>query len=117
MVGFEHRSEHLQRGVEGVCGAWSVVKAICDDVEAGLGVDRKIGALGHVLAPQSTGVLAAAALPEAVGVAEVDLHTRTGGELATPSHLPDLVVGQAAAHRLGYQFSLAVKPAGAEEAV
>ncbi len=109
MVGFEHRGEHLQRGVEGVCGAWSVVQAVCDDVEVGLGVDRKIGALGQVLAQQPVGVLADAALPGAVGVAEVDLHVRTGGEPAMPRHLLALVVGQAVAHRLGYRIQLGSK--------
>jgi hypothetical protein len=42
MGGFEHAGEHLQRGVEVVCGAWSAVQAVCDDIKFGLGVDQKI---------------------------------------------------------------------------
>jgi hypothetical protein len=99
MGGFEHRGEHLQRGVEGVCGAWSVVQADCDDVEVGLGVNRKIGGLEQLLAQQPVGVLAASSLPGAVRVAEVDLQACAGGERSMARHLLALVVRQAVVSR------------------
>ena len=59
---FEHCGEHLQRGVEGMRGAGSIVQAIGDGVQFSLGVHRQIGTLGQVLPQQPIGVLAGAAL-------------------------------------------------------
>ena len=64
---FEHRGEDLQRRLEGMRGAGSIVQAVGDGVEFLLGVHRQIGALGQVLPQQPVGVLAGAALPGAVG--------------------------------------------------
>ena len=66
MGGLEHRGEDLQGRVEGVRRTWSVVQAVGDGIELGLGVDGQIGALGQVLAQQPVGVLAAATLPGAM---------------------------------------------------
>lgn len=55
----------------------SRIEAQRDLVELGLAVDRQVGALGQVLAQQAVGVLVAAALPRAVRVGEVHLHTGT----------------------------------------
>jgi hypothetical protein len=109
MGGFEHRAEHIQRGVEGVRGARSVGQAVGYGVEFGLGVCRQIGALGQVLPQQSVGVLAGSTLPRAMGVAEVDLRARAGREFAVASHLLALVVGQAVAHRRGYLIQPGIK--------
>ena len=46
MGGVEHRGEDLQGRVEGVRRTWSVVQAVGDGIELGLGVDGQIGALG-----------------------------------------------------------------------
>ena len=54
---FEHRSEDLQRGVEGMRGAGSIVQAVGNGVEFSLGVHGQIGALGQVLPQQPVGVL------------------------------------------------------------
>jgi hypothetical protein len=48
---------------------------------------------------QPVGVLAGAALPRSVRIAEVDLHARLRGQLGVARHLAALVVGQAVAHR------------------
>jgi hypothetical protein len=67
----EYRDEDLQRRVEGMRGAGSIVQAVGDGVEFSPGVDGQIGALGQVLPQQPIGVFAGAALPGAVGVSEV----------------------------------------------
>ncbi len=72
-------------------------------------MDRQIGALGQVLAQQSVGVPAAAALPGAVRAAEVDLHALAGNELAVAGHLLALVVDQAVARRRGNRIQLGSK--------
>ncbi len=54
---FEHCGEDLQRGVEGMRGAGSIVQAVGNVVEFGLSVDGQIGALGQVLPQQPVGVL------------------------------------------------------------
>ena len=81
--------------------ARSVVEAVGDGIELVLTVDREVGALGQVLAQQPVGVLAGAALPWAVRVAEVHAHAGGGAELLVTRHLLALVVGQALAHRCG----------------
>ena len=65
-------------------------------------VDRQIGALGKVLAEQAVGVLVAAPLPGAVGVAEVDRQAGLDGEPDVFGHLLATVPGQAPA-KLGWQ--------------
>jgi hypothetical protein len=106
---FEHCGEHLQRGVEGMRGAGSIVQAIGDGVQFSLVVHRQIGALGQVLPEQPIGVLAGAALLGAVRSAEVHLDARAGGEFMVARHLLALVVGQAVAHRLGNRIQLGRK--------
>ena len=70
----EHVREDGQRGVEAMSGTRPGVEAVGDGIEIFLAVDAQIGALGQVLAQETIGVLAGAALPWAVWVAEV--HTR-----------------------------------------
>lgn len=62
--------------------------------------DRSVP-FGQVLAQQAVGVLAGAALPRAMGVAEVHTHPGGGGEFGVPGHLLVLAVGERLAHRRG----------------
>jgi len=89
-------------------GAGSIVQTVGNVVEFGLRVNGQIGALGQVLAQQPIGVLAGAALPGAVGVAEVHLDARALGELPVSYHLLALLVGQAVTHRLGNRIQLSL---------
>ena len=77
---------------EGLAGA--VVEEERDVVEVELRMDGQVGALGQVLAQEAVGVLVAAALPGAVGVAEE--HRDAGGhaEPGVAGHLGALVPGQ-----------------------
>ena len=75
-------SEHLQRGVPVVCSARSGVQAVGDAIEFFLAEDTEVSALGQVLTNEAVGVLAGAALPRAVGVAEVDLDQRRPRSIA-----------------------------------
>ncbi len=70
MVCFDHCSEDVERGVEGMRNAASVVQVVGDSVDFGLRVARQIGALGQVLPQQPIRVFAGTALLGAVGVAE-----------------------------------------------
>ena len=65
-----------------------------DSVELGLGVDREVGALREVLAQEAVGVLVAAPLPRAVGVAEVDLDAGVDGEACVLGHLLAAIPGE-----------------------
>src|ERR1035441_3410351 len=56
-------------------------------------MNREIGCLWEVLTQKSVGILVGAALPRALGIAEVDLHARCDGELAMQRHLVALVPG------------------------
>src|SRR5258706_13873877 len=57
-----------------------VVQALGDAGEV-IGAEQgEVGALGHVLPEKPVGVLVRAALPGAVGSAEVDLHPGVDGE-------------------------------------
>lgn len=64
-----------------------------------LAADRQIRYLGHVLPGQPVDVLATAALPRAVWVAEIDIDTRVGCQLRM--HLPALFIGQGLGLGLG----------------
>ena len=55
--------------------------------------DREVGAAGHVLAQQTVGVLVGAALPWAVGIAEVNLDAGVDREVHVSVHLLSLVPG------------------------
>lgn len=77
----ENLSEDLQRGVPVEGFAWPAVEAVGDGVEVILRVDGQIRALGQVLAQQSVGIFAGAALPGAVRVAEVHTHAGGGSQL------------------------------------
>ena len=81
--------------MEGVSGARPAVQTVGNGVKFVLTVDGKVGAFGQILAQQAVGVFTRAALPWAVRVAEVHLHTGGGGELCMPRHLLALVVGEA----------------------
>ena len=83
-----------------------VVEQISDRVQRGLVMHRQVRALGQELADQPVDVLAAAALPGAVGVAEVHPHARVAGQLAVTRHLLALVVGQRLAQRLRDEVEL-----------
>ena len=72
--------------MEGVSGARPTVQTVSNGVKFVLTVDRKVGAFGQILAQQSVGVFTSAALPWAVRVAEVHLHTGGGGELCMSRH-------------------------------
>ena len=70
--------EHLKRGMPVVCRTRPGVQAVGDTVKFVLAEDADVGALGQVLSDEPVGVLAGAALPGAVRVAEVDLHAGLG---------------------------------------
>ncbi len=58
-----------------------------DRVERVLAVAREVGAFGQILAKQPVGVLVAAALPGAAGIAEVDDYVGRDGELLVAGEL------------------------------
>ncbi len=66
--------EHFQRGLPVVRSAGPGVQTVGDGVELVLAEDAEVGAPRQVLADETIGVLAGAALPRAVRVAEVHLH-------------------------------------------
>ena len=98
--------ERLERSVPVECLPRARVHAVGDGIEFFLAVDGQVRALGQVLAQQPVGVLARAALPWAVGVAEIHAHAGRPGQISVPSHLPALVVGQRLSHRLGHRVEL-----------
>src|SRR5260370_26184342 len=75
----------------------SAVEAVGDRIEFVLAVDREVGAFGQVLTQQSVGILAGAALPRTVWIAEVDLHAGGGTEILMTGHFLALVIGEALA--------------------
>ncbi len=79
--------------------AWALVEALRDVIELFLAEGGQVGALRQVLAEEAVGVLAGAALPGAVGIAEVDLHPGIGGQFGMARHLLPLVIGQGLAQR------------------
>jgi hypothetical protein len=81
--------------MEGVSRARSAVQTVGDGVEFVLTVERKVCAFGQILAQQSVGVFADAALLGTVRVAKVHLHAGRGGELFMSRHFFALVVGEA----------------------
>src|SRR5271170_1487049 len=92
------RSEQV---VKRLCGCIPIKRLAAPGVEGGryggnlLGAVRaEIGAFGEVLAQQPVGVLVGAALPWAVRIAEVDLHTRVDLDACVLSHLCSLVPSQ-----------------------
>ena len=89
-----HSSKDFERGMERVSGAWPSVEAVGNGIEIVLGEGAQ-AYIGQVLAQQAVGVLACAALPGTVGVAEVDRHAGSGGEILVASQLFALIVGQA----------------------
>lgn len=109
--------EDLQRREPVVSGAWSGIQTISDAVQIVLAEDAQVRALGQVLAQQPVGVLASAALPGAVWIAEVHRHAGASCEVLVARQFLALVIGQALAHRLGNELSLALKPASADAAV
>jgi hypothetical protein len=66
--------------------AGSVVEAFGDFVEVVLCVSTEVGSLGQILAYEAIGIFVAAALPRAVGIAEVDFDAGVGGELCMARH-------------------------------
>lgn len=93
-----HYGEDLRGRVVAMCGAGSSVELVSDGIELGLSVDGQIGALGEVLPQQAVGVLAGAALPGAVRIAEVDSDAGLLAELGVQCHFLALVVGEGLAH-------------------
>ncbi len=77
----------------------SHVQLQCNSVEFFLAVYRQVRALGQILADQAIYVFVAAALPRAMGVAEVNCHPGLLGDFSMPRHFSALVVGHALAHR------------------
>src|SRR5215208_4611444 len=64
-------------------------------------VHAQVSALGEVLPQQPVGVLVRAALPGAVGIAEIDRHARLDPQLGVLGHLRSLIPGQRASQLLG----------------
>src|SRR4051812_18375921 len=64
-------------------------------------VRAEVGALWKVLAQQPVGVLVRAALPGAVGIAEVDRHASLDPELGVLGHLRSLIPRQRPSELLG----------------
>src|SRR4051794_15517309 len=64
-------------------------------------VHAEVGALWKVLAQQPVGVLVRAALPGAVGIAEVDLKTGVDPELGVLGHFRSLIPGQRSSQLFG----------------
>src|SRR5260370_18762402 len=81
--------------------AWSGVECERDGGEFVGAVAAEVGALREVLAEQPVGVLVAAALPGAVGVAEVDVDAGVDPQLCMLGHLRALIPGQRPAQLLG----------------
>jgi len=81
--------------------AWTMVQTIGNDRQPIGAVEREIRSLRHVLTKQAVGVLVGAALPGAVGVAEVDLDTGVDRESLVARHLPALVPGDTPLQLLG----------------
>src|SRR3989442_9458442 len=93
LLGWFHESEGLAR---------PVVQALGDADEIVGAQEGKVGALGHVLAEEPVGVLVRAALPGAVGIAEVDLHPGVDGEEPMARQLAALIPRERS-HQLGRQ--------------
>src|SRR3954454_20180791 len=64
-------------------------------------VHAEVGALWKVLAQQPVGVLVRAALPRAVGIAEVDRHASLDPELGVLGHFRSLIPGQRSSQLFG----------------
>lgn len=79
--------------------ARSLVELPFDAGEVSRAVHRQVGRLREVLTQQAVGVLVAAALPRARGVAEVDLRSCVGRDVEVLGHLSALVPGQRAPQR------------------
>ena len=79
--------------------AWPRIEAVSNGIELFLAIDRQVRALGQILTQQAVGVLAGAALPGAMRVAEINAHAGVGRQVGMPCHLLALVVGQALAQR------------------
>lgn len=75
-----------------MCGTRPAVEAVGDGVEVILTVDRKVRALGWILAQQTVGVPAGATLPEVMRVTELDLHAGGCSEFLMARHLLALIV-------------------------
>src|ERR1035437_88563 len=73
--------------------AWTTVQTIGNERQPFGTVEREIRSLRHVLTEQAIGVLVGAALPGAVGVAEVDLDAGVDREALVARHLPALIPG------------------------
>src|ERR1700721_4568813 len=69
----QHQSQSIGWGFEAQGLSRALIEPQGDRVEVGLGEAREIGSSGEVLSQQAVGVLVAAALPGAAGIAEVNL--------------------------------------------
>jgi len=96
---FQHGPVDTYRREVAVDGTWPLVEALRDLIELLLAADGQVRAFREVLAQEAVGVLAEAALPGAMRVAEIDLDPGLGGQLGMARHLFTLVIGQRLAHR------------------
>ena len=102
----KHPGEDDERRLKAMCGARPYLQAVGDSVELFLAVDTQVRALGQVLAQQAVRVLAGAALPRAVRVAEVHRDARSSRQVLVACQFLALVVGQTLAHWLGNRIQL-----------
>ena len=87
-------SKYLGGGLEVEGFAGSGVEFVGDGVELGLGDGGEVRALGKILAQQTVGVFVAAALPGAVGIAEIDFHIGGQGKAGVAGQFGSPVPGQ-----------------------
>ena len=85
---------------------WPLVEPIGDRIDLLLAVEGQVRALRQVLSEEPIGVLAGAALPGAMGVAEVNLDSGLSGQFGMARHLLPLVIGQGLAQRCGDAIEL-----------
>src|SRR3954452_21865415 len=99
------RSQQLVKGL-GRCSpaqgfAWPAIEGRSHGCKVLGAVHAEVGALWKVLPQQPVGVLARAALPRAVGIAEVDRHASLDPELGVLGHLRSPIPRQRPSELLG----------------
>ena len=88
------------------CLSGSLVEFACDGIEMLLAVDGEVGAFREVLAQEPVGVFVGAALPRAVGIAEVDVEIGGQCQALVIGKLLAAVPGQRAAQLSGQMLDL-----------
>src|SRR4051812_12951631 len=99
------RSQQLVKGL-GRCSpaqgfAWPAIEGRSHGCKVLGAVHAEVGALWKVLPQQPVGVLVRAALPRAVGIAEVDRHASLDPELGVLGHLRSPIPRQRPSELLG----------------